>query len=81
MHQMSFAEFASAQKPASLPVVFGDPLSLQLGRVCMDIRLDYWCDDYRGYCIDAVRHVPVGFHSSVVVDDCVYVTAHESRVQ
>ncbi|MDP3109019.1 MAG: hypothetical protein Q8N41_13730 [Hydrogenophaga sp.] len=81
MHQMSFAEFASARKPLVLPVVVGEPLGLQAGRCCMDLRLDYLLGDDRGYSLDAVRHIPTGGHSSLVLDTCVYVTAHETRVQ
>lgn len=81
MHQLSFVDFASVQKPLVLPVVVGEPLGLQVGRCCMDMRLDHLLGDDRGYCLDAVLHIPTGGHSSVVLSSCVYVTAHETRVQ
>lgn len=79
MHQVSFSSFASAQQaPApSLPILVLDPLVLQRGRACLDVRDAWWGE--MGYSLDATDYIPVGGHDSMDQRTCVAVCGHHSR--
>ncbi len=76
MHQMSFAEFASAQKPSPLPVHVIEPLSLNYGAHVGILRLEFeWDFITSGSCLDATDRVPLGGHLSFDTDRCSIVRA------